>query len=230
MNQVRTVVFSSKEYFIVLADFNGTLLSNKEIKFIIGNKTITSITDDKGRAYLNLDLDPNYYMIKAVFSGDNNYKAVSSLKKIFISGELTQLHAIPLVKYYRNGTQFHARLINSNGNPLINKVMSVLLEGVYYNCTTDENGWITLNIDLKPGFYNVECYYYSKNINENSFDKTNITVLSTVLGMNEVKYYGDYPYLTIKFLDGTGKLIKNTNFVIDIDGKKYSAQTNDLSS
>ena len=233
-NRTKTVLFNdnekltnSKEYFVVLADFNGTLLSNKEIKFIIGNKTITSITDDKGRAYLNLDLDPNYYMIKAVFSGDDNYKAVSSLKKIFISGELTQLHAIPLVKYYRNGTQFHARLINSNGNPLINKVISVLLEGVYYNCTTDENGWITLNIDLKPGFYNVECYYYSKNINENSFDKTNITVLSTVLGQSEVKYYGDYPYLTIKFLDGTGKLIKNTNFVIDIDGKKYSAQTND---
>ena len=233
-NRTKTILFNgetkltnSKEYYVVLSDINGTLLANKEIKFIIGNKTITSITDEKGRAYLSLNLDPNYYIIKAIFNGDDNYKAVSSLKKIFISGELTQLYAIPLVKYYRNGTQFHARLVNSNGIPLINKILSILLEGVYYNCTTDENGWITLNIDLKPGFYNVECYYYSNNTNENSFDKTNITVLSTVLGQSEVKYYGDYPYLTIKFLDGAGNPIKNTIFVIDIDGKKYSAQTND---
>ncbi|MFM5882486.1 Ig-like domain repeat protein [Methanobrevibacter gottschalkii] len=232
-NRTKTILFNvetkltNSKYYVILSDINGTLLVNKEIKFIIGNKTITSITDEKGRAYLELNLNPNYYIIKAIFNGDKDYKSVSSLKKIFISGELTHLYAIPLVKYYRNGTQFHARLVNSKGVPLINKILSILLEGNYYNCTTDENGWITLNIDLKPGFYDVECYYYSNNTDENSFDKTNITVLSTVLGQSEVKYYGDYPYLTIKFLDGAGNLIKNTSFVIDIDGKKYSAQTND---
>ena len=94
---------------------------------------------------------------------------------------------------------------------------------MHYNCTTDSKGWITLNIELKPGSYEVECYYYGSDASQNSFDKSNITVLSTVVGQDSVKYYSDIPYLNVTFLDGRGNSINNGSFIINIDSKNYHA-------
>ena len=232
-NKVKTILYvgetqlsDSSKFYVVLSDMNGTLIKNASIKFMINNKQYLSKTDDMGRAYLNIGLSPNVYLIRAVFGGNEIFKESKVSAKVFISGLSTQLHAQKLVKYYRNGTQFHAILLDNDNNPLPGKTISVLLDGVYYNCTTDSKGWITLNIELKPGFYDVECYYYGSDASQNSFDKTNITVLSTVVGQDSVKYYSDSPYLNVTFLDGQGNPIKNVSFIINIDSKNYHAILN----
>jgi len=219
-------VLSSTDYFIVLSDINGTLLKNKKIKFMIGNEMYNITTNNEGRAYLNADLSPNVYTIKTIFEGDDEYKKSSLTSKLFISGKFTQILTIPLIKYYLNGTQFHAKLIDSLQNPISGKNISILLQNKIYNCTTDENGWITLEIDLTPGKYEVECYYYGNVESENSFNRTTITVLSTVYGQDEAKFYGESPYLMISFVDGAGKPINNTPFIVGIDGANYYAITN----
>lgn len=231
-NKIKTILFlgetrfKNSTFYVVLADVNGTLLVNKTVTFYIGNEQYSTKTDSQGRAYLRMELDPNVYTVNIVFNGDDYYKKVSSYTKLFISGDLTELYVSELVKYYRNGTQFHARLVDGEGNSLVNKTVLVVLENVTYECLTDENGWITLKIDLKPGSYDVECYYYGKNDKENSFNQTTITVLSTIVGSDEVRYYGVFPYLSIYFLDGAGDLIRNTQFVIGIDGTNYIAMIN----
>ena len=231
-NKTKTTLFKgesklnkNQNYYVILSDVNGNLLSGKKVNFYIGDEIYSAITDNYGKAYLNVSLIPEKYNIKAVFEGDEVYKPASSSTNLFVLGSLTQLHAQKLVKYYRNGTQFHALLLDLNDQPLVNKIVSVVLQNVTYNCTTDENGWITLSIDLKPGHYDVECYYYGETSDENSFDKTTIDVLATVIGQNAVKYYGQTPYLVFKFLNGAGDLIKNSEFVIGIDGKNYIAKT-----
>jgi hypothetical protein len=117
-------------------------------------------------------------------------------------------------------------LTSDSGKPIANRIVSVILDNAIYDCTTDENGWITLDINLKPGHYEAECYFANESSEEYSFNKTTIDVLTTILGTNEVKTYGDSPYLTLKFLDGTGNGIKNRDFVIGIDGTNYFATTN----
>ena len=231
-NRTKTVLFKgeskltkNQKYQVILADGNGTLLSGKKIKFIVGNETYYSVTDDYGKTYLDVDLNPGRYDVKSVFEGDTTYRSVSSSVNLVMLGSLTQLHAKKLVKYYLNGTQFHALLLDKDDNPLANKTVSVVLQNKTFNCTTNENGWITLSIDLKPGHYDVECYYFGEKSDEYSFDKTTIDVLTTVIGQNEVKYYGQSPYMTFAFLNGAGQLIKNTEFVIGIDGKNYVAKT-----
>lgn len=228
-NKIKTIIYKGEttiknaKYYIVLSDINGTLLANKSFTFSIGNNNYPTLTDSEGRAYLNVDLYPDVYTVKAVFNGDKQYKKASSSIKLMVSGDSTQLFALKLVKYYRNGTQFHAQVVDDSGRGLANRTMSVLLNNVTYNCTTDENGWITLKIDLKPGRYDVECYYYGRIPYENSFNRTTITVLKTIEGRNAIKYYGETPYLTVKFLEGSGKLIRNEQFLIGIDGTNYIA-------
>ena len=221
-----TKLSDSSRFYVVLSDVNGTSIRNASVKFMINDKQYLSKTDDMGRAYLNASLSPDAYLIRAAFDGDEIYGRSKMSSKVFISGVSTQLHALKLVKYYRNGTQFHAILLDQDNNPLSGKTISVLLDGVYYNCTTDSKGWITLNIELKPGFYDVECYYYGSDASQNSFDKSNITVLSTVVGEDSIKYYSDSPYLNVTFLDGRGNPINNASFIINIDSKNYHAILN----
>lgn len=228
-NRTKTYVYSgdvqiesTEKYYIILHDANGTLISGREITFMIGNESYVSRTNQYGKAFLNAGLSPGAYSVKVIFGGDDIYMPVSSMIRLYVSSAVTKIYAPPLTKYYRNGTQFHALLVNNFGNPLFNKTVSVVLENKTYNCTTDRDGWISLKIDLKPGKYDVECYYTGIDLNESSSNKTTISVLSTIEGSDEVKYYGDSPYLTIKFIEGSGKLITNTQFVINIDGTNYA--------
>ena len=222
-----TALINSGDYYIVLSDLNGALLKDKQIKFSIASNVSSVMTDNEGKAYLNLNLTPDVYILKAVFEGDENYRPTSLQTKLYISSNSTRIYAPELVKYYRNGTQFHVRLVDVLLNPISNEKIIILLENKKYNCTTDENGWTSLDIDLLPGDYDVECYYYGKSVDENSFNTTRIRVLATISGRDEIKYFGDLPYLTIGFVDGAGNKINNTPFIIGIDGKNYYAQTDD---
>jgi hypothetical protein len=230
-DKIRTVQYNGEtrlkysRYYVVLSDVNGTLLTNKTVTFYFGDEQYFAKTNSEGKAILDLELYPDVYTVKSVFEGDNKYKKSSISTKLYISGNSTQMFALPLVKYYRNGTQFHAKLVDGDGNSMANKTISVLLNNVTYNCTTDDDGWITLRVDLKPGTYDVECSYYGRIPYENSFNQTTITVLSTIEGKGNVRYYGDTPYMTVKFFEGSGSLIKNSQFVIGIDGTNYLANT-----
>ena len=233
-NKTKTILFGSnthltdsKDYYVVLSDANGLLLKNSTVIFTLNGTDYEVVTDSDAKAYLPLDLAPDVYTVKAFFRGDETYKSVSLTSKLFISGKSTWIYAQPLVKYFKNGTQFHARLMDMLSNPISGKTVTVFLSGSYYNTTTDDAGWITLNIDLLPGFYEVECHYRAAHPNENSFNKTTITVLSTIISSDEVKYFGEMPYLKVTFLDGTGRPINNTPFILGIDGKNYYALTDD---
>lgn len=218
-------LYSGQQFSVFLANKNGTLLSNKSVVFILNNVTYNSKTNEFGVAYMDLNLNPGNYAVKIIVEEDEVYNRASSVANFNILSNTTFLYAQKLVKYYRNGTQFHAQLLDSQHNPLAGKTIRVFVDGVWNNCTTDENGWITLNINLNPGHYEVSCYYYGDSEDEYSFDNTTIDVLPTVLGNSEVKYYGQSPYLTIKFLDGAGNPIRDSQFVISIDNNKYVAYT-----
>uniref|UniRef100_UPI0038672D36 Ig-like domain repeat protein n=1 Tax=Methanobrevibacter sp. TaxID=66852 RepID=UPI0038672D36 len=134
-NKTKTVLLkgedqllSSTDYYVVLSDVNGTLLKNKEIRFILDGREYITATDANARAYLNVTLAPDVYTVKAVFDGDDDYKRSSVMSKIYISGRSTQLHVSPLVKYYLNGTQFHARLVDALSHPVCGKIVSVILQ------------------------------------------------------------------------------------------------------
>ncbi len=232
-NRTKTLIYAddvqintNDTFTIILRDGNGRLLSNKEITFILENMTYSSKTDNEGKAAVKVDTTSGMHNVNVMFNGDDALRPISSLIKLYVSNMFTKIYAPSLVKYYRNSTQFRALLTSDSGRPIANQIISVILDNAIYNCTTDKNGWITLDINLKPGHYDVECHFANESSEEYSFNKTTIDVLTTILSHDEVKSYGDSPYLTIKFLDGLGNGIKNKDFVIGIDGTNYFATTN----
>ncbi len=213
------------DFYVVLTDENGTVIQGKEIQFMIGNQSYLGVTDSNGRAYLNCVLAPGFYEIKASFAGDDTYRKSSVKTTLAISGNSTYLFAINCTKYYRNGTQFYVQLLDSYSNPLVNRTIAITINGGVYNRTTDENGWATMNINLRPGEYEVLCAYYGSAETDNAFTKAIVKVLPTIVGDNLVKYYHNDSQFYVKVIDGAGNPIANTNVSMNINGVFYLRQT-----
>ncbi|MGV8173071.1 MAG: C1 family peptidase, partial [Methanobrevibacter sp.] len=118
-----------------------------------------------------------------------------------------------LVKYYKNASKFSANVNAANVNVTFN------INGVNYTKTSDENGTAYLNINLRPGTYNITTFF-------NGINKTNtVTVLSAIIGDNLVKYYKNGTEFYAKFVKGNGEALANRNVTFNINGVFYTRET-----
>ena len=119
-----------------------------------------------------------------------------------------------LVKYYKNATQFSVNVNVANVNVTFN------INGVNYTRESDVNGTASMAINLRPGEYNITTFF-------NGINKTNkITVLSTIIADNLVKYYQNGSKFYAKFLNNDGTPLANTNVTFNINGVFYTRTTN----
>ena len=62
---------------------------------------------------------------------------------------------------YKDGTQFKAKLVDGQGNPVSGVNLTFNINGVFYNRTTGNDGIAKLNINLMAGEYIITSYYGS---------------------------------------------------------------------
>ena len=118
-----------------------------------------------------------------------------------------------LVKYYKNTSQFSVNVNSANVSVIFN------INGINYTKTSDNNGIASIAINLRPGNYLITTYF-------NGANKTNnITVLSTVLADNLVKYYKNETQFFAKFLKNDGTPLANKNVTFNINGVFYTKET-----
>ena len=128
-----------------------------------------------------------------------------------------------VVMYYKNGTRFTANLVNFYAEPLANMTITFTINGVDYNRTTDENGTVSMAINLPSGEYEVITTFdpgYNKTPTVNS---NSLTVLTTVFGDDLVKVYKNESQYYATFLDGQGNpLASGTEVKFNINGVWYN--------
>lgn len=209
-------------YRVILIDEYANLLSNKQIVFKINNDSYSKVTDENGEANISLGYAAGIYNIQAIFNGDEIYEKSTVADSTVISGNSTHLFVFDLVKYYRNGTQFYAQLLNYLGLPLSDKLMVISINNTNFTNKTDKGGWVTLKIDLNPGFYKVITYYWSENATESAIKESTITVLPTIIGQDLVKYYRDSSQFKVQLLQGNGRPIVNKSISMNLSGIFYT--------
>ena len=109
-----------------------------------------------------------------------------------------------LTKYYQNGSQFEATFFDKEGNPLANAEISFVINGIYYDRTTNDQGLAIISINLGPGSYEIIS------INNVTGEKVinSILVLSTIVdNENIVMYYKNGTKYTATVLDGNGNVL-----------------------
>ena len=187
-------------------------VSNQTVTFEINGVNYTRTSDENGTARLAINLEPNNYTIKTTFNGttvENNIEV------------LPTLIAENLVKYFRNETQFYVSLIDGEGNPVSGANITMNINGVFYNRTTNENGTARLNINLNPGEYILTAVDPLTGL-QMSY---NITVLPTLDAADLEMTYKDESTFNVTVLDGRGKPLVNAVVTFNINGVFYNRTT-----
>ena len=177
------------------------------------------VTGDKGLAKLNINLQHGKYVITAT----NLNTTEMSSNNITV---LSTVNGTDVVKMYRNGTQYYATFIDTDGKFLADgTVVKFNINGVMYERkVSGDKGQAKLNINLPAGEYVITAI----NTLTEEMASNNITVLSTVIENRDIiKYYRNATQYSVKVLGADGNPIGEGKLVsFNINGVVYQRQTN----
>ena len=218
MDDVVKYFGGSQKLIAKLVDGFGNPIANATVYFTINGGVYARITDENGTASIAIRLLPGEYKASALFNGTGDYDVTSVnasvLVKNTILGNDTTL-------YFRNGTQYVAKFLDSNGKALTNTDVKFNINGVFYTRVTDENGIARLNIRLDPASYIITAY----NPVTGEQKANNITVLPRIIAKDLSMKYLDGSTFNATLVDGQGKAISGVNITFNINGVFYHRTT-----
>ena len=219
MDDVVKYFGGSQKLIAKLVDGFGNPIANATVYFTINGGVYARITDENGTASIAIRLLPGEYKASALFNGTDDYDVTSVnasvLVKNTILGNDTTL-------YFRKGTQYVAKFLDSNGKALANTDVKFNINGVFYTRVTDENGIARLNIRLDPASYIITAY----NPVTGEQKANNITVLPRIIAKDLSMKYLDGSTFNATLVDGQGKAISGVNITFNINGVFYHRTTN----
>ena len=168
-----------------------------------------------GKASIGINLNPGNYTITTFYHYTDGLATKTNNIEV-----LSTIQANDVVKFFRNGTQYCAKFLDGCGSPLVNASVIFNINGVFYKKQTDDNGMAKLNINLRPGVYILTAMHP-----DTLMYGSNITVLSTILANDVVKFFRDGTQYCAKFLDGCGSPLVNASVTFNINGVLYKKQT-----
>ena len=169
----------------------------------------------KGKASIGINLNPGNYTITTFYHYTDGLATKTNNIEV-----LSTILANDVVKFFRNGTQYCAKFLDGCGSPLVNASVIFNINGVFYKKQTDDNGMAKLNINLRPGVYILTAMHPDA-----LMYGSNITVLSTILANDVVKFFRNGTQYCAKFLDGCGSPLVNASVTFNINGVLYKKQT-----
>ena len=168
-----------------------------------------------GKASIGINLNPGNYTINTFYHHTDGLATKTNNIEV-----LSTILANDVVKFFRNGTQYCAKFLDGCGSPLVNASVIFNINGVFYKKQTDDNGMAKLNINLRPGVYILTAMHP-----DTLMYGSNITVLSTILANDVVKFFRNGTQYCAKFLDGCGSPLVNASVTFNINGVLYKKQT-----
>jgi hypothetical protein len=214
--------YHGPERFVVYTtDYAGNPIDNITVKITINGRTYEK-TSENGQASLGLNLNSGNYTINVEFAGNEEYEAQNLTADVEI---LPTIFANDIVKVFKNGTQYSALFVDSEGNPLANTEVTFNINGVMYKKTTDGSGVATLSINLNPGEYILTAI----NPVTGEMISSNVTVLSQFAEHGDlVKVYGTSDPYVVQLRTKDGKIAGAGEVVtFNINGVFYNKTTNE---
>lgn len=204
---------NSSQYYINCLDTNGSKIANGIIEFNINGVFYTRDIVN-GVARMNINLNPGEYIITAknYMNGEQYSNRITILTTI--------VENYDLVKYYKNASQYRVRLLDGQGKP-VGKGVSIEfnINGVFYTRSSDENGYVNMNINLNPGTYIITANY-------NGLMASNKITVKPILVAKDLKMtYRDGSQFNVTLLDGQGKAYPNQPITFNINGVFYNRIT-----
>ena len=201
---------------INLCDQWGNPLANQTIAITINGVTYYRTTDVNGTVSMAINLDAGIYNCSISYNGTDNYTSAEAKATVTVLPIIT---GEDVVKYFRNGTQYHVKVVDGQGNPVANQKVTINIHGVFYERETNEEGIATLNINLAPGTYIATAYY------NNAAVSNTIEVLPILKADDLVKTQSETASFKATALDEHGNPIANAEVTFNINGVFYHKTT-----
>ena len=209
------VVFKTDLFSVLVKDEDGNLVVNKTVLFNINGINYVRVTDKNGVASISFRLDPNVYNISYTLN-DTGYK--KSTGSTMVSVITT------------NATVIQGNDITVGGVPLINKTVTISVNGVSYTRITDNNGVASLTIRLDAGTYLVTYSFNGDSKLAPSNGKAYCTVVdrknslfvvngSTVFTQNSTEEF------KVLLKNSDGSPIANEKVIFTVNGIDYTSTT-----
>ena len=193
---------------------DGKVLANTTVKFNINGVLYTRTTNNDGVGSLAINLRPGEYVLTAYNPVTGEQQGFNiTVKSLIVTQDLT--------KYYMNASSFQATIYDKNGSLAVGKNVTFNINGVFYTRTADENGVVSLAINLRPGEYIITTIYEELDIGNN------VVVLPTLVTSDLNMTYMDGSKFTAQTLDGHGKPLANQNVSFNVNGVFYHKVTGD---
>lgn len=211
-NDIVKMYRNGTQYYAKFTDTSGNPLVNGDISFNINGVFYNRKTDGSGQAKLNINLNPDTYIITAI-NGVNNEQHSNTVEVLPI---LVEGH--DLTKYYRNDSVYSIRVLDDVGNPLANADVTFNINGVFYTRTSNQTGYANLNLRLEPDRYIVTAEY-------KTFKCSNFVTILPVLFAEDTVSYTNESNFSAKLIDGQGNPYPGQIIDFNINGVKYTNVT-----
>ncbi|WP_409200921.1 right-handed parallel beta-helix repeat-containing protein [Methanobrevibacter sp. DSM 116169] len=206
---------NGSQYQATILDKDGNPIANTDITMNINGVMYTRKTDSNGVVTLSINLDPGEYIITVKNPKDN-------LTRSNIITVLPTLISEDLTKYYRNASQYNVKVINEKDELVKNTEVTMNINGVMYKRSTNNEGIVTLSINLDPGEYIITVEHPTSGLHISNI----IKVLPTLKGQDITMENNNRKPYEVTLVDGTGKAIANKMIKININGVFYERETN----
>lgn len=193
---------------------------------VLVNNTPYTLSYTNGTGSLLKNLTYGNYTISAVFTKDN-YQTVNVSENVEINSIKTVLEAENVVMYYKDGTRFAVVLKDINGNPLANMDVIISINGRDYVKQSDENGTASLGLNLESKNYTVVTTFGGNSKYFGTRSNNTVSILSTLLSKDIVKYYRNGTQFYATVLDFKGNPLANTTVMFNINGVFYNKTTDE---
>lgn len=215
---VTTVYNSGLIYQVILTDEFGDAVAGREIVFDLNGTIYKNITDDNGKANLILNLKEAIYKSAIVFNGDDNYIKCENTSIITVKSSVY----LPEIKTYTLNSNYEAKLLDRDGNPLNNTQITVTINNMDYSVETDENGQAIFAIHLNDGKYNISI----KNPSTGQVLSQDIDIVKRITENRNVSvYYGSNPTYRVRVCDDYGEFAKDLEVKVTLNAKIYYLKT-----
>ena len=211
-----TKYYNGSERFVVTLKDNNVPLTGKDVIITLNGVAYTRKTNSNGQASIAINLNSGVYNVTTEYRDIKVYSTVT-VKSTVIADDLT--------KMYRNGSQYYATFVDSQGKSLPKGTeVKFNINGVMYIRKTDENGIAKLNINLNPATYIITAI----NPANNEMHSNKITVLSIITENKDLtKYYRNATQYTLRLLGDNGKPVgAGESVTFNINGVFYTRTTN----
>ena len=199
---------------------------NASVNVSVNSELYPLITRNGVANLILSDLYYGNYTVNAVFVSDY-YENATACGNFSINYIKTSLIANNVTLYYRDGTRFYVKLVDSKNNPLVNESVIFSINGINYTKYTDENGECSLGLNLNSGSYPISLTYLGNGKYLPANFTGNVLVKPTIVSSDITKIFRNATPFTATILDNKGNIARNTEVSININGVFYHKVSDD---